>query len=120
MVIAIFFAKTGLWIPGHECTGTLPVDYFSNFDDYYNKADWYYTLQEAKEACRLGCDASEDCHYADLYYRRWNYRGEVHWINQRCQLYSHHCHIIKFMPQLNLDEDMHLYNKGSYMLLSIL
>ena len=98
----------------------MPREYFSNFDDVFNKGDWYYTLDEAKEECSLGCDASEDCHYADLYYRRQDIRGEVYSIKQRCRLFTHHCHIIEIMPQLNSDEDIHLYHKGSYMVLSIL
>ena len=107
----LFFVKTGLWIAGHKCT-TGAQEYFSNYNDMFNKADWYYTLDEAKEECSLGCDASEDCHYADLYYRRFNYRGEVNYIKQRCHLYYHNC---GEKWELNADEDMHLYHKGSYM-----
>ena len=80
------------WTQGHKCPkGSIGTDFQGNYG---------YDLNEAKRQCASGCDAREDCLFADLYYTS---------SKQTCYLKGGNC---GNWPS-NTHSSYHLYQKGN-------
>ena len=85
----------GSWIKGHNCPlGGLP-------DGTLFHGDMDLTLAHAKTRCASGCDARDDCRFADLYYTE---------DLQECRLKGSGCG----GWQTSTHWAYHLYQKGTF------